>query len=46
MRSFQLFLRGITTNWKGTAGVVLAASAFLLLLVFELLQLAGILNDP
>jgi hypothetical protein len=45
MKRFQLFIRGIMTNWTGTAGVVLATSAFLLFVFFELLQIAGILTN-
>jgi hypothetical protein len=45
MKRFQLFLRGISTNWTGTVGVALTTSAFLLFVFFELLQLAGILTN-
>ena len=45
MKRFQLFSRGISANWTGTVGVALATSSFLLLLLFELLQLAGILDN-
>ncbi|MEN8005814.1 MAG: NapC/NirT family cytochrome c [Candidatus Krumholzibacteriota bacterium] len=45
MKRFQLFIRGIMTNWTGTAGVALATSSFILFLFFELLQIAGILNN-
>ncbi len=45
MKRFQLFIRGIMTNWTGTAGVVLTTSAFLLFVFFELLQMAGILTN-
>lgn len=45
MKRFQLFLRGISTNWTGTVGVALATSTFLLFVFFELLQLAGILTN-
>ncbi len=45
MKRFQLFIRGISTNWTGTVGVVLTTSAFLLFLFFELLRIAGILTN-
>ena len=45
MKRFQLFIRGISTNWTGTAGVVLTTSAFILFVFFELLQIAGILTN-
>ncbi len=45
MKRFQLFIRGIMTNWTGTVGVALATSTFLLFLFFELLQVAGILTN-
>ena len=45
MKRFQLFIRGIMTNWTGTAGVALATSSFLLFVFFELLQIAGILTN-
>jgi nitrate/TMAO reductase-like tetraheme cytochrome c subunit len=45
MKRFQLFIRGIMTNWTGTAGVVLTTSSFLLFVFFELLQMAGILTN-
>jgi nitrate/TMAO reductase-like tetraheme cytochrome c subunit len=45
MKRFQLFIRGISTNWTGTVGVALTTSAFLLFVFFELLQLAGILTN-
>jgi len=45
MKRFQLFIRGISTNWTGTLGVVLTTSSFLLFVFFELLQLAGLLTN-
>ncbi|MCB1184972.1 NapC/NirT family cytochrome c [bacterium] len=45
MKRFQLFIRGISTNWTGTVGVALTTSAFLLFVFFELLQMAGILTN-
>ena len=45
MKRFQLFIRGISTNWTGTVGVALTTSAFLLFVFFELLQVAGILTN-
>ncbi len=45
MKRFQLFIRGIMTNWTGTVGVALTTSAFLLFVFFELLQIAGILTN-
>jgi len=45
MKRFQLFIRGIMTNWTGTVGVALATSSFLLFVFFEMLQIAGILTN-
>ncbi len=45
MKRFQLFIRGLATNWTGTVGVVLTTSAFLLFVFFELLRIAGILTN-
>jgi nitrate/TMAO reductase-like tetraheme cytochrome c subunit len=45
MKRFQLFIRGISTNWTGTVGVAVTTSAFLMFVFFELLQLAGILTN-
>jgi len=45
MKRFQLFLRGISTNWTGKAGVALTTATFLVFVFFELLQLAGILTN-
>lgn len=45
MKRFQLFIRGISTNWTGTVGVALTTSAFLLFVFFELLRIAGILTN-
>ncbi len=45
MKRFQLFIRGISTNWTGTVGVALTTSAFLLFLCFELLRIVGILTN-
>lgn len=45
MKRFQLFIRGISTNWTGTLGVTFVTSAFLLFVVFELLRIAGILTN-
>jgi len=45
MKRFQLFIRGIATNWTGTLGVTFVTSAFLLFVIFELLRIAGILTN-
>ncbi|MCP4572293.1 MAG: cytochrome C [bacterium] len=45
MKRFQLFIRGISTNWTGTLGVTFVTSAFLLFVGFELLRIAGILTN-
>jgi len=45
MKRFQLFIRGISTNWTGTMGVALTTATFILFVFFELLQLAGILTN-
>ncbi len=45
MKRFQLFIRGISTNWTGTVGVALTTSSFLMFVFFELLQMAGILTN-
>lgn len=45
MKRFQLFIRGIATNWTGTLGVTFVTSAFLLFVAFELLRIAGILTN-
>ena len=45
MRRFQLFLRGVSTNWVGTLGVTLTTATFLLFVFFELLQVMGILSN-
>ncbi len=45
MKRFQLFIRGISTNWTGTLGVALTTSSFILFVFFELLQMAGILTN-
>jgi nitrate/TMAO reductase-like tetraheme cytochrome c subunit len=45
MKRFQLFIRGISTNWTGTAGVALTTSSFILFVFFEALQMAGILTN-
>ena len=45
MKRFQLFIRGISTNWTGTMGVALATSAFLLFVFMELLRITGILTN-
>ncbi len=42
---FRLFLRGLSTNWIGTLGVVLTTSAFLLFLFMEALRLLGIITN-
>ncbi|MFH1842614.1 MAG: hypothetical protein ABIF77_05360, partial [bacterium] len=42
---FRLFLRGLSTNWTGTLGVVLTTTAFLLFIFMELLRLAGIVTN-
>ncbi len=45
MKRFQLFIRGLATNWTGTVGVVLTTSAFILFVFFELMRMAGILTN-
>jgi nitrate/TMAO reductase-like tetraheme cytochrome c subunit len=45
LRRFQLFVRGLATNWVGTAGAVLTTSAFILFLFMEVLQLLGIVTN-
>lgn len=45
MKRFQLFVRGLATNWTGTLGVTCVTSAFLLFVAFELLRIAGILTN-
>lgn len=45
MKRFQLFVRGVSTNWTGTAGVALATSSFLLFVFMELLRIAGVVTN-
>ncbi len=45
MKRFQLFIRGISTNWTGTLGVTFVTSSFLLFVAFEMLRIAGILTN-
>jgi NapC/NirT cytochrome c family, N-terminal region len=48
LRLFEVakrFLRGMSTNWIGKAGVVLTTSAFLLFSLAELLRLSGTLTN-
>jgi NapC/NirT cytochrome c family, N-terminal region len=45
MKRFQLFIRGISTNWTGTMGVALATSSFLLFVFMELLRITEILTN-
>ena len=45
VRRFRLFLRGLATNWTGTAGVVLATSAFILFVFMELLRVTEIVTN-
>ncbi len=45
MKRFQLFVRGVSTNWTGTIGVALATSSFLLFLFMELLRITGIVTN-
>ena len=45
MKRFQLFIRGLATNWTGTLGVTMVTSSFLLFVFFELLRIAGILTN-
>lgn len=45
MKRFQLFVRGVSTNWIGTMGVALATSSFLLFVFMELLRITGILTN-
>ncbi len=44
-RRYQLFIRGISTNWPGALGVVFVTSAFILLIFMELLRLIGIVTN-
>ncbi len=44
-RRFLLFVRGLTTNWVGAVGVVMATTGFLLFLGFELLRVLGIVRN-
>jgi len=44
-RRFKLFVRGLSTNWIGTAGVVLTTSAFFLFLFMELLRVLGVATN-
>ncbi|MGD9546344.1 MAG: NapC/NirT family cytochrome c [Candidatus Krumholzibacteriia bacterium] len=45
MKRFQLFIRGVATNWIGTAGVALTTSAFVLFVFFELMHVAGLVTN-
>jgi hypothetical protein len=45
IRRFRLFVRGLATNWVGTAGVVLTTSAFLLFILMELLRLLQVITN-
>jgi len=45
LKRFQLFMRGLSTNWAGTLGVVLTTSTFFLFVFKELLQAAGIVTN-
>ena len=45
MKRFQLFIRGISTNWTGTIGVALTTASFILFVIFELLHAVGILTN-
>lgn len=45
MKRFQLFVRGVSTNWIGTMGVALATSSFLLFVFMELLRIAGVVTN-
>ncbi|MCK4414811.1 MAG: NapC/NirT family cytochrome c [Candidatus Eisenbacteria sp.] len=45
VKCFRLLLRGLATNWVGTAGVVLTTSAFLLFLFMELLRLLQVVTN-
>ncbi len=45
MKRFQLFIRGVATNWIGTAGVALTTSAFVLFVFFELMHATGLLTN-
>ena len=44
-RRFLLFVRGLTTNWVGAAGVVMATTGFVLFVGFELLRVLGIVRN-
>lgn len=45
MRWVLAFVRGLATNWIGTAGIVLTTASFALFLLLEMLQLVGILDN-
>jgi hypothetical protein len=44
-RKYRRFLKGLSTNWVGTAGVVLTTSAFVLFIFMEALRLLGIVTN-
>ena len=44
-RRFRVFVRGLSTNWIGTAGVVLTTTAFILFVFLEILRIAGIVTN-
>jgi hypothetical protein len=45
IRRYRLFLRGLSTNWLGTAGVVLTTSSFILFVFMELLRIIGTVTN-
>jgi len=45
VRRFIAFLRGLSTNWVGTLGVVLTSTAFVLFVVVEALRALGVITN-
>ena len=45
MKRFQLFIRGISTNWTGAIGVALTTASFVLFVFFELLHVTGTVTN-
>ncbi len=45
LERFRRFVRGLSTNWAGTLGVVLTTSAFLLFLFMEAMRLLGLITN-
>lgn len=44
-RRYRILLHGLAANWIGAAGVVLATSAFLLMVLLELLRVSGFVTN-